>query len=289
MKRSESILVYGVTGILVVILGVAVMFGGDAGGKQTPLGARVANAGDTGGTSLLDRAVDPSALELDAVDPAEDAARGGSTKPEGTPSDPAATPGPSGDDLRGEGVALDSRAPSLRVVLGPYEIVKQYDGSEFVKVTVRQGDTFSELVEKFTGSLANADEVRALNEQIDPGRLVAGQKILMPWVGEDELRAALQARREAPAASDLQPRSTPPLTAAPEEASSPRVPPLSEPAGTTGTVHVVKRGESLWKIAEGVVGRSRASAYVDEIVRANGIADASRVREGQKLTLPPAR
>ena len=81
--------------------------------------------------------------------------------------------------------------------------------------------------------------------------------------------AGCAGRRVAPAAGPPRPpgRGTAPA-GAPREA---------------GTWHVVRAGETLWRIAR------RYGVTVEAIARANGIPDPSRVRAGQRLFIPGAR
>ncbi len=67
------------------------------------------------------------------------------------------------------------------------------------------------------------------------------------------------------------------------ESSGARAPVTVEsPALEEPVVHVVRRGETLWRIA-----RSYGVPLL-ELARANGIADPSRIRAGQRLTIPGA-
>ncbi len=50
-----------------------------------------------------------------------------------------------------------------------------------------------------------------------------------------------------------------------------------------GTWHVVRRGETLWRIAR------RYGVTVEAIARANGIQDPTRIRAGQRLFVPGGR
>jgi len=55
------------------------------------------------------------------------------------------------------------------------------------------------------------------------------------------------------------------------------------PGRGAGTWHVVRPGETLWRIAR------RYGVTVEEIARANGIPDPSRVRAGRRLFIPGGR
>lgn len=57
---------------------------------------------------------------------------------------------------------------------------------------------------------------------------------------------------------------------------------VREPVPREGVHHVVRRGQTLWRIAR-VYG-----VPIDAIVRANGLGDATRIEVGQKLLIPGA-
>jgi LysM repeat protein len=61
------------------------------------------------------------------------------------------------------------------------------------------------------------------------------------------------------------------------------LPPTAEPthAGTSGGTYVVKSGDTLSKIA------ADFGVSVDDIVKANNIADPNVLKEGQELVIPP--
>lgn len=71
----------------------------------------------------------------------------------------------------------------------------------------------------------------------------------------------------------------------------PAEPPKPNPAEskaspTSATTHVVKRGEALSTIADKYYGTSKRD-LVDALARFNKLKNASAIREGQTLTIPP--
>jgi phage tail protein X len=279
MKRSESVLVYAVTAVLAVILVVAVVFGNEAevradaddvavgqdlgarlddfvGGGPTAQG-KSAEGGDRPDGRLVGETADPPAPGPD-----------GPTVVDG----PAQYPGTAGPLRR------DASLVPLAELLGEFELERQFDGSYYRLYRVVRGDTFSALVERWTGGLENLGLVRALNEEIDPDALKEGQLLRFPLVDDAELRAA-HAARQAPRSDRRAPFVAPAPAPAPGRA-----------AGTAvlGADYEIQRGESLWSIAEKQVGVRQAEAYVRAILAANPrIQDASRVRAGDRITLPP--
>jgi LysM repeat protein len=79
--------------------------------------------------------------------------------------------------------------------------------------------------------------------------------------------------------------TTPPTEIPPTEIPPTEVPPTVEPAPTTppssgATTYTVQRGDTLYSIAR------RYGTTVEAIAAANGIANPSRIRVGQTLTIP---
>ena len=259
MKRSESVLVYSVTSVLAVILAVAIIFG--EGPPQQPadpdveqlvdLDADELDPVDPGGTpgsgeterDLLDEILKGSGLEFDdPVDP----------QPE---PDPIVTELPLNRTVATLGVSRTEENPA--------------SGDRYRIVEVRRGDVLSGIVQRWCPGV-DAEIVAALNETIDPKRLRPGQEICLPWVDDEMLLEAYDARST---------RSVEPAVA--NTGPSPAVP------ASVGREYTIKKNESLWVIAARKVGANKAKAYIDQIVAANAkITDPARVREGMKIVLP---
>ena len=76
--------------------------------------------------------------------------------------------------------------------------------------------------------------------------------------------------------------------ASPLTPTSALVQPVSSPgraAPATGLLHLVRPGETLWKIARTYHPRGDIRPFVRDLARANGGAD---LRVGQRLVLPPS-
>jgi LysM repeat protein len=86
-----------------------------------------------------------------------------------------------------------------------------------------------------------------------------------------------------PTATEVPPTQAP-ATQAPAPTNTPSPPPATAaPAQTTGTgVHVVQRGENLFRIA------LRYGTTVQAIASANGIANPQQIYVGQRLVIPGA-
>ncbi len=291
MKRSETVLVYGVTALLLVILGIAVIFGNEPVGP----GPEVQLAGSLPGSAATTNGLGPSGDILDQLadkpedgtDPSGAASPGGEGSGAGElgASDPSAAgaagtgPAAGWEEAAGQpGVPLRT----VHAVLGASEVVDQFGTNQYRVVEVRSGQTFSELVQNWCGDLRQLDLARALNEDVDLDRLQQGQKLWLPLVADEVLLQAwtdrLEARRERltdgrdlrrPAAAGTAPGVTPPVA-----------------TGAAQRDHVVKSGESLWTIAVREVGARRAKAYIDEIVALNNLSDPDRLKVDAKLALP---
>lgn len=93
----------------------------------------------------------------------------------------------------------------------------------------------------------------------------------VPAAGEDRPRDVVAERTERQTAPSDRP--APVVT----EAGTPDRP---EASGSGGVVHVVARGETLWRISQ------RYGLSVRAIARANGIADVSKIEAGRVLHIP---
>jgi len=123
--------------------------------------------------------------------------------------------------------------------------------------TVRPGDSLWSIAARTLGDGSRYTELAALNGLRDPGRIVTGQVLKLPG------RSAAAA---APAPSA--PKAPAPAPVAPKVAAR---------------TYTVRRGDSLWDIAERSLGDG---ARYREIARLNGIANPSRISVGAVLKLP---
>ena len=220
MKRNETILVYSVTGLLVVILGVAIAFGdggvragtsGDlktlaeledavpADGVGLPVGAM-----PTDGATLAKGALGKGALGKGAL------GKGALGKGDGADTVPPVLPvlDPGAEAALNVGTAppaVTDAATRALVLLGESSRDRAYR-----VVSVRHGDTFSQIVQRWCGSLDQMDVAASLNEEFDLGRLEPGTRLYLPWVEDEVLLTALERRQtSAVPAGNATPGSAP--------------------------------------------------------------------------------
>lgn len=126
---------------------------------------------------------------------------------------------------------------------------------QFEEYTVREGDTFASIAQRFLGSRARADLIARANPLVDPTRIRAGRVIRIP---KDP--------------SNIQGR--------PIESQTPQ-------AATDAAVrrHTVARGDTLTSISRRYYGSIR---HTDRILRANRsvLSRPEDLRPGQVLVIP---
>jgi hypothetical protein len=270
MKRNESILVYSVTGLLVVILAVAILFGNEHG----------VQANTSGQARPLDELAGVNAAQASAP-PAEggDASRGLAPSSAGaSPGDtnsalaPAEQPG----TLYGPPVAVpltmpaplaEATEPAADPALQALMLLgdNKRDG-QYRIVTVRRDDTFSALVQRWCGGLDQLEVAESLNEELNLQRLEPGAKVCLPWVDDAKLVAAHLARKQR------QDNDAKVVTEARDK----------------GLTYTIKSGDKLWNIAVARVGQKNATKFIDEVKALNPelLADPSKLGVGKTIILP---
>jgi nucleoid-associated protein YgaU len=140
--------------------------------------------------------------------------------------------------------------------------------------TWKSGDTFRDVATKYFGDATKVTMLRRVNE--DRFDVMPGEKILVPVFDLDADPEA----KNAPAKAAAAPATTPVTT---RSASTTKP---ASPAPTAGArVHVVKEGESLWKIAKQELGNG---ARWNEIFEANRdvLKSPEALHTGLELKLP---
>lgn len=160
--------------------------------------------------------------------------------------------------------------------------------------SVQRGDTVAGVAQRF--GLSESQLLTA--NRLQPGaQLGAGTKLWIPRRGPAPAPATSRPsvtpapqRRPAPAASTPSQRakvfapsapvSAPPSAKTPTPRSQPVIAPAPSQEAYTG-IHVVRRGESLWKIA------NENGLSVQELAQLNGISPEANLVEGQRLIVTP--
>lgn len=281
MKQNEKVLVYAVTGFLLVILGIAILFGKDGPrGPMTPTPQKQATAqNESKGIGDLFAELGKQAADADAehgMGRPDDASLTGLKAPDESPL--AAPPPP-------------TPAEEVQLKLGDYRRDRDYR-----LVKAMPGDSLSALAQRWCGSAAMVEQVRSLNEGLQT--LIAGQEVVMPWVEDTELLAALRERQAAavarptvgngPAANGALSHgtSTTPAGDVPAPKGSDADTSAGSPA-VASRLYKLQSGDKLWNIAVKAVGMKAAPAYLEQVKKLNpGIADINNIRAGQELRLP---
>jgi membrane-bound lytic murein transglycosylase D len=153
------------------------------------------------------------------------------------------------------GVTPPNRSAIVRVPRGTGVLVAQRylelpanERVNFVEHVVRRGETLSQVGKRYGVSVAL---LRAANHNVHPQRLQIGQRLVIPV---SPAARSGTARGQAPA------------------------PP---PVVSGVRYHAVRRGESLWGIAQ------RYGVRVDDLTRWNGLERNDVLRVGQRLTVTP--
>lgn len=294
MKRNESILVYGVTGLLVVILLVAVVFGNEGTGS-TPANAAGKATGKLANQQRENSAVG-DLIERTGVDIEGKLTRRESAQPEVKPTTPESQPSTPSSQASPGAVGTD---PKLAVALEAAFLLRSTREGDFRRVTVQDGESLSTLMERFGIAQARRDEVLRLNEMLpNLDRVRSGQQVILPWVDDAVLIAAEKQRREresalaaeksaartnprgdAPLVNPAPLRQSPPV-ANPKVVDAPKAPVIS---GATKE-RKVKKGESLWKIASECGGS--VTHAIEQIRALNPNVDLDPLREGVTLKVP---
>jgi nucleoid-associated protein YgaU len=147
--------------------------------------------------------------------------------------------------------------------------------------TWKAGDTFPALAQRFYGDPSRLATLKRLNEgrsEVQPG-----ERVLVPIFDLDAVQTPA-APIHAAAANAVSSKTSP---AAAMNASAPKPEPATSklPTPTGARTHLVKDGESLWKIAKQELG---SGARWNEIYEANRdvLPSPEALHTGQKLRVP---
>lgn len=204
----------------------------------------------------------------------------GSKKAEAPKVDPGLPPSPKDAGAPVLSVAVETPAPAAPATIPTGSILKTMEGlqesymTDAMFYTWKAGDTFPNLAQRFYGDPSRLAILKRINE----GRtdVQPGERVLVPVYDLDA----------APAAA---PAPAPTMASTKTNADAPKAvetAPPAAPASTSGPrYHVVKDGESLWKIAKQELG---SGARWNDIYNANRdvLSSPEALHTGLKLRVP---
>lgn len=259
MKRNETVLVYAVTGLLLGILLVAVVFGSQPTQDVDPDREKTAQS----------QGVTPALMGAEQDDPDS---KTGDEVPDGAVDPDAGGPGSTGDGSIGDGERDSPRTPATgaptpvalnNAIVLPDKLLEDAYGTsaregDYRVVTGWQGATLAGVLERWTGSRDALTEIQTLNESISE-RIAQGDQILVPWVEADTILAAKKTRDALHKQANWQ----------------------------KGEPYVLKKGDSLWKVASKRVATNLIPAWLERFKTLNPeIENLGALVEGQKVRLP---
>ena len=250
MGKVEKIAVLSVLFLIAVILVVSLTTDNPIQTENAAvLGEKPAAApGDTKTAALPEKPADPKAPPLLAAN----------VKNEVTPQ-PAPAPAP----------ALETLAvPTGSLLKSVDGLAKGYDDKRFV-YTWKSGDSYVSLATRLYGEPAKFTLLKNANDGRDD--VQPGEKILVPIYDVESVPS------ETPALAGKE--SAKPAT---KEGASKKKAPV---ASAAGRVHVVKKGESLWKIAKAELGDGNRWKDIYEVNR-DKLKTPEALRDGMELKLP---
>jgi phage tail protein X len=307
MKQNERWLVYAVTGFLALVLVFAV------------LSSRPAeNTGDTKKLQGLNEIINPGADKKTT-----EVGKADATMPPNPAGVGVGVPDPNQ-------VAPQPLNAQPKAIVASDVVTQAYGPSErefgFRRVWVKQNDSLETLVRRWCGvDRTQAEDVRRLVDETkklneDLATLKTGTRILLPWVDDEVLVAAIEAQKPKVLVADAsatgqgalatpipgildgtaaRPTDTAGSSTLGSSLGNPS-PTFATPGGGAatpngdngvraltagGTKYTVKKGDALWSIADRTYGRKNADRMVAAIKAANpGLGD--QVRAGQSIVLP---
>lgn len=154
---------------------------------------------------------------------------------------------------------------------------------------VVKGDTLSSIAQKYLGSIKYQDEIFQANKGIlkNPSSLGIGVRLIIP----EKLAPTNSASNTRTPPADVRPPtpsdSTPnfpqtPIHARPRSAVADSTP-TDAPAAPKTVEYTVKKGDTLWSIAERISGSGK---FQDKIIELNRIRNANKLKEGVVLRVP---
>lgn len=291
MGKVEKVIVLSVLFLIALILAVSLTV-------DDPLDkSRVVEAGSTPHTPAVDPSAQPTApananaAEVPAL--ASAATTGPAPTTPGAGSAPGLLSMPIGSDGTGNaaantagsnvpaGAAKPAEPAAAAAGLPAGTLLKRVDGlkdsilPDMKLYTWQEGDSYRRIADHYYGDWSKFSVLRRSNE--GRGDVQPGEQIFVPVFDSDPVVASVP----------VQPASTPSgkkTTAHAPKKSAPKSV-ASAPKGTGNKTHVVKNGESLWKIARAELGDGNRWQEIYELNK-DVLASEKSVHTGQTLRLP---
>lgn len=281
MKRNETILVYAVTVMLLVILLVAVVFGESKPANASNKSGNEKQMAGLPGTEFVDpvgkkEQADPA--KTDGTEAGQKTPKAGSPAGKGT----GETVDTKGHNPIIDTEPVDPKKDPINKKAGPVDLsavvvpaAKQIEqllgtstkmGAEYRKVKGRRGDTLRKIVARWCGdATTHLADVEALNETLIDRTCTGKEEVVVPWVDDEVLLAAMK----QPAAPE-------------KKAKQPVV------VSSNSKLYTLKKGDSLWALAKSRVGENRfVPAWIERFKQLNPeITDPSVLVAGQRVKVP---
>jgi LysM repeat protein len=183
----------------------------------------------------------------------------------------------------------DAPAPAAIIAAAPVrETLPRLSSGDKVYV-VKPGDNYARIAER---EEVEESALRETNENVEirpglilsvpPRRIVAQEPAEVTRIREAQQASALEptVNEEEGLVQAIDIAGAPRAVAVSSESASPAVSTATAPTTAGGRTHTVKSGDNIWRISQ------QYKVKQDDLMKANNITDARKVRIGMKLVIP---